>query len=512
MAQRKIPEFFKKARGENDLQMRGGLPIALYRDVLDLGSPPTGTRRPLTKVQKSRLLRSRQEQQNLSRGLTRDLEFVAEGLADAHPRAPQRQRQQELHSRILARIAEINDITRLTTSLIENDDEDANYYFAMQQQRKEVADYEARQKQCKEKATPLCQPRPPPAPEAHVPAHQCPMTSQQALALRRGENLPRAEEHGEEGGCRTTGSPLVIPESPNLRQPTPVGSRRAKNRLQRTLTPSVRRSTRSTVSKSSKSSSGSDQVFTSKLSSRNKRLYTAINRKLESDAAAATVAEPNNTMTSPLPPRKTTKRTRATTASTQPQTSLATSTPLTQPQPQPAPEPQPGLQQQTPQQRDRPPRRRQRSADYGVGLEQRLEFHENSRLNRPLSREYSLMCHQQCQQFQDEHFCDHMTLVIEGTVSIRCPENCYFFDSTSRCPHLEAGIDGQFRPIRTYRQPLPPVDTVVALARGPPPAYTPNLPAAEPIAAEEIKEETSEANTEIKQEGHDDAFCKKEEE
>ena len=494
MSQRKIPHYFSSNKDENAVRTRGGLPPALYEEVINLGSPPSGTRRPLTIVQRARLQRSLTVQRSHVRHLTEDLEYVADSLAEVNPRSQQRHRQQEQHNRLVSRLAEANDVIGRLTHLIERDDDDRDFFLAHKVQREEVADFEARQQACRSQAVPL-KPRP-----------QEPCTSAQARERQRAVKRPISEEQRTDVQPQAAPSPLVIPESPILPPNTPVGSRRAKSRLQRTLTPSLRRWTRSATSKSS---SSSDTAITSKLSKRNKKLYTKLNDRIETEAAAeheAAADGPRMPSRSRAPPRVT-----------------FASSPILGEQPhhqQSVVQQQQHQQQREPQQQqDRQPRRqRQTSASYGNGLEARLRYFERSTLNRPVAREYQLVCDHNCAFFNDNGHCEHAVVNVSGTVAVNCPYLCYDFYVTSRCGHLQVDLGEGFKDVHARPQPTNVVQPDIAQigryfrdaseARTPVrrPTLTPEEAAREanrdtqPEVKPEIKQETEVEGQEIKKE------------
>ena len=423
MAQRKITEMFNKPKNdENARRTRAGLPEDLFEDVINLGSPPSGTRRPLTKVQRSRVAHSLHRQQRLTRQITQDLEFVADGLIETNPRSAIRERQQELHRRQVTRLLEATEIVNQLTHVIERDDEDRNYWFAHEAQRREVEEYEARVKDCQGSMTQI-------RPRDLQPQLRGPSTSRQALeeraqCIKRDPSLsPESKRRKIISKAHNTAfvkqSPRVIPESPAMRLPTPLGSRRSKNRLQRTLTPSLRR-----CATSKPSSSSSDGTTIANLTKKNKKLYKKLNAKLELEAVseAKKIKSHSNVDTCVPPVLKVESQDLPSQWPNAPQTPWA-------------PQQQQLQTSQPPQPQDQPrePRRRQSSVRYGDNLQTRLDFHSRSRLNQPLDREYPLKCEINCVDFDLNYLCDHTYVVPDPTL---CPINCPQFTFELQCPHL----------------------------------------------------------------------------
>ena len=421
---------------------------------MNLGSPPSGTRRPLTKVQRSRVAHSLHRQQRLVRQITQDLEFVADGLIETNPRSAIRERQQEMHRRQVTRLLEATEVVNQLTHVINRDDEDRNYWFAHEAQRREVEEYEARVKDCKGNAVPI-RPR--------DLQHQLrgPMTSRQALEERaklvKRESSPEHKKRKVTSRALNTAfvkqSPQVIPESPALRLATPLGSRRSLNRLQRTLTPSLRR-----CHTSKTSSSSSDGATKSKLSKKGKKLYKKVNAKLELEALEEdqSIKTENNANICEPPVLK-----------VEQQPSLDQWPPAPPPTWVSQQSQQQQQQHQTPpqpQEQPREPRRRQSSVRYGDNLETRLDYHSRSRLNQPLDREYPLRCQTNCADFELNYLCDHTYVVPDP---LQCPFSCPQFTYESQCPHIiEAVLGGQLLYPATLGQAYnnPPVPEPVPIA------------------------------------------------
>ena len=478
MSQRKIPHFFSATKNENEAKTKCGLPQALYEEVINIGSPPSGTRRPLTIVQRARLQRCVMAQRRHVRLLTGDLEYVADSLAEVNPRSQQRQRQQEQHSRMVLRLAEANENLGRLVHLVERDDDDRDFFMAHKAQREEVADFEARQQQCKSEAVSIKQ---------RVPDPAVPSTSAQAMARQRNNKRTSSAMQEEEAGG-VMPSPLIIPESPIPHPSTPVGSRRARSRLQRTLTPSSRRCTRGTTSKSS---SSSDTGVVTRLSKRNKKLYAKLNERIESEAATAEAAAAND---GPRAPRRTRPNVTFSVLPQQQDQNQQQARPQQQRR-----EPPQQVEVQPVQAADRQPRRRrQNSASYGDGLEARLQFFERSTLNRPVAREYQLVCDHNCAFFNDNGHCEHAVVNVSGTVAVKCPQLCYDFYVTSRCSHLQIDLGEGFRNVFAQPQPVTIVRPDVAQIGHYFDEITPIIP--QPLTPVPREEANPEPNPEVKQE------------
>lgn len=467
MKQTNINELFAKMsekNKENASNTRAGLPSALFEDVMSAATDsPVSGRQPLSRLHRNQLERNLLRQRQVQRTMIEDLELVAEGLAEMNPRSPYRPRQQDLHRRLVSRLAEINELVTSLQLQIERDDEDRSYFLARQEQRREVEEYEKRTNSQRQGMISL-KPRPcAPASTSQPRA----MTSKQAIA-ERTQKWPSTQDFATqvkpEIKC-IPASPEVIPESPKLALPTPAGSRRSKSRLKRLLSPGVCKS--KTTGYPTSSSSGSDDRVYKKLSAKNRKLYKKLTTKIEAEQQKPENNEVKNEDIKDEKP-----------GGFDYNYQWSTGRPADYIRPQ-----QPLLQHQPVQQQQRQPVRRLSDHRWGDLVEDREDFHLGSSLGLPLQQEYPLICPENCLEFTQLGYCQHCYLAISGTAPLICDLNCLEHTISGRCPHSYVSFSGFV--------PHPPVAT--------PAVENDNQAGSSDIAEPEVKKEEADTNANLEE-------------
>ena len=438
MKQLTISETLKrmsnKNSDENSVSTKAGLPRALYQDIMAFQTSPARGRQPLGRPQRMQLDRNLARQRQLLRTLTEDLELVAEGLAELNPRSPYRPRQQEIHRRLVSRLAEVQEIVTSLQLQAERDDEDKSYILAQQQQKEEIDNYEKRLT-CPPDNVVSIKPRSATSKPSTVWQPQ-PMTSRQAMEERQSLSHVwpstqdfRSQEVKDEkvkSEHLLHFSPDIIPESP-IRLPTPAGSRRSKSRLKRTLSPGVMPS----IKAGSSSSSGSEFAARKKLPLKTRKLYKKVNTLIEKEMKPEPKIEKNEH------------------SEQHHQCPAGHDTVDIKPQPQPQlpqqPHQHPEPQQQRPPVRQSSLRGRWVPAideNWGGLVESRENFHLRSTLGQPIEQEFPLVCDLNCEEFNNIGFCDHCRLHVVGDAPLICDTNCLEFVISGRCPHSYVSVSG----------------------------------------------------------------------